>query len=154
MTTAIKHIEKKGPCNKWFDRQAVMRTKSLYESQFGKELPVTRRVVRNMNIKHVMWIENDDQVPIAACMLTEIYPSFYRISGLAVDFAHQRKGYGTALICEIEAVLPDRSIIELGVDTDTEKTEWLRRWYARMGYEECGHNGYEITMHKRIQRAK
>jgi hypothetical protein len=151
MTTTVQHLEKRGHCNKWFDRQAAQRTKTLYASQFGNQLPVTKRIVRELNIKHVMWIEDQDKTPIAACMLTEINPVFFRISGLAVDSVHHRKGLGTALVCEIEKVLPNHTTVELGVDTGKENTEWLREWYGRMGYKECDFTYDEITMRKRIE---
>ena len=147
----IQCIPKKGPHNKWFDCQAVIRTKTLYESQFGKELPVTKRLIRDLNIKYLLYIEQNTTT-VAASMVTQSMPSLYLVKGIAVDPLFQRRGYATALIHKIEATLPNHSTLQLGVDKGKENTEWLVEWYSKLGYEYWDSTEYEIYLEKYIER--
>jgi ribosomal protein S18 acetylase RimI-like enzyme len=148
MSDVIDVLSKNGPHNKKFDGLASQLTRSLYASQLGG-LPVTKEVVRTMNIQHVLSIkEPQTGEPIAASMVMRYPNGQYRVCGVAVDSAHKRKGYGTAIMRRIEALLPSESRLCLGVDKDKEETQWLVDWYTTLGYERCSETHDEIIMAK------
>lgn len=156
----VVNLVKRGHYNKWFDRQAANKTNQLYQQRFGQ--PVTRRDVRALDISHVMWIETDDSEVSGSMMLggsTKAEPAVYRVQGLAVSKPKQRQGYGTALIQSIDRVLPSGTIVWLCVDKGRDSTEWLVRWYLRMGFElaykdpSLNYGDREIPM-KKIIRAR
>jgi ribosomal protein S18 acetylase RimI-like enzyme len=135
----IKVLSKKGRHNKWFDRQAAKLTQALYAVHFGPPM-VTRGAIRWLNIRHVLYIVNAEGTVIAATMLMR-YPLYYRVSGLAVDARYQRQGLGLALMhrlmTDVRRMITEPSAdLRLGVDTNKPTTEWLRQWYARLGFAE------------------
>jgi GNAT superfamily N-acetyltransferase len=140
---SIQVLSKNGPHNKWFDSRAAQLTQALYAVHFGPPR-VTETAIRALNIQHALWIEDAEGTPIAATMLMH-HPhlKYYRVSGLAVDAVHQQQGLGRALMHRLmtDASLIKESAAELrvGVDTDTPSTEWLRQWYARLGFTEEVH---------------
>ena len=71
---------------------------------------------------------------------------------MGVAVASKRMGHGTALMRKIEEILPQGARLELGVDTGKDSTEWLQRWYERLGYETERDAGYEIVMVKRNKK--
>jgi GNAT superfamily N-acetyltransferase len=102
---------------------------------------VTKAVIRALNVRHVLWVEDAEGTPIAATMLMR-HPhlKYYRVSGLAVDARHQQQGLGRALM---HRLMTDPSLIKesaaelrVGVDTGKPSTEWLRQWYGRLGFAE------------------
>jgi GNAT superfamily N-acetyltransferase len=149
----VHHLEKKGPHSKFFDSEAAKHTRDIYAEQFGPSSEkVTKRCVREMDVKYLIRISDEHGHTIAATMLRESGYMHYRICGLAVAAGHQRKGLGSMLLRRIEAVLPNHSTVELGVDVGKTTTEWLQAWYARFGYEQVGANAIEVVMVKRIER--
>jgi hypothetical protein len=89
----------------------------------------------------------------------------YCVSGLAVDAGRRQQGLGRALMHRLmtDASLIEESTAELrvGVDTDKPSTEWLRQWYARLGFTEEVQSFFcsdydvdekEILMRKQIGR--
>lgn len=151
----VLNLAKRGHYNKWFDRQAVRRTNSLYQAGFGQ--PVDRKTVRALDISHVLWIETNDSQSSAAMMLSRTStdePPIYRVQGLAVSPDMRRQGYGTALLRSLDVVLPKGTTVWLCVDKDKDSTEWLVLWYRRMGFElayrdpRLNHGGSEIPMKK------
>jgi GNAT superfamily N-acetyltransferase len=135
--TSIKVLSKKGPHSKRFDSMAAQITQALYALYFGPPM-VTKKVIRSLNIRHVLWIEGEEGTPIAAMMVMfNSMMGYYRVSGLVVDVRYQRQGFGAALMEKVMTeVLPDGAELQLGVDTEKETTEWLRQWYARLGFKE------------------
>ena len=127
------HVLSKRGNSKRFDSGATNITRDLYATQLGGEL-VTKELIRTNNIRHVAWIESDDGKPVAAAMLIQLRSEYYRVGGLAVDNAHKRKGYGTAIMARIQELVPSGSRLILGVDKDKETTEWLVEWYKRLGF--------------------
>jgi predicted N-acetyltransferase YhbS len=105
---------------------------------------VTKAAIRALNSQHVLWIEDAEGTPIAATMLMR-HPhlKYYCVSGLAVDAGHQQQRLGRALMHRLmtDASLIKESAAELrvGLDTDKLSTEWLRQWYARLGFTEEVH---------------
>jgi ribosomal protein S18 acetylase RimI-like enzyme len=62
------------------------------------------------------------------------------VSGLVVDAGHQQQGLGRALM---HRLMTDASLIKVsaaelrvGVNTDKPSTEWLRQWFALLGFTE------------------
>ncbi len=142
-------LSKKGRNNKWFDSRATQLTRALYASQLGGAL-VNKKFIRAMKIRHVLWIESADGVPIAAAMIQQQRSVYYRLGGLAVDDAHKRKGYGSALMSRISQMLPRGSMLLLGVDTGKDATKWLTEWYIRLGFVEVDETYDEILLGKAI----
>jgi GNAT superfamily N-acetyltransferase len=94
----IQVLSKKGEHSKRFDSQAAQLTQELYVVHFGPPM-VTKAVIRALNVRHVLWVEDAEGTPIAATMLMR-HPhlKYYRVSGLAVDARHQQQGLGRALM--------------------------------------------------------
>lgn len=132
-TPTIHILSKKGRHSKWFDSKATQLTRALYASQLGGAL-VTKKLIRMMNIQHVLWIESADGTPVAATMIQKQRGVYYRVGGLAVDDAHKRKGYGSTLMAEIKKIVPNGARLILGVDTGKDATEWLTKWYTQLGF--------------------
>jgi GNAT superfamily N-acetyltransferase len=140
---SIQVLSKNGEHSKPFDSRAAQLTQKLYELHFGPPR-VTKAVIRALNIRHVLLVEDAEGTPIAATMLMR-HPhlKYYRVSGLAVDARHQQQGLGRALM---HRLMTDPSLIKesaaelrVGVDTGKQSTEWLRQWYARLGFTEEVH---------------
>ena len=136
----IQVLSKKGEHSKRFDSRAAQLTQELYAVHFGPPM-VTKAVIRALNVRHVLWVEDAEGTPIAATMLMR-HPhlKYYRVSGLAVDARHQQQGLGRALM---HRLMTDPSLIKesaaelrVGVDTGKPSTEWLRQWYGRLGFAE------------------
>ena len=145
----IQLLSKKGHHSKWFDSRATQLTRELYSTQLGGDL-VTKAIVRTNNIRHVLWIESADGAPIAASMLIHLRDMYYRVGGLAVDNAHKRNGYGSALLRRIHELLPSGSRLLLGVDKGTDATDWLTKWYMRKGFMRINETGDEVLMGKTV----
>ena len=94
----IQVLSKKGEHSKRFDSRAAQLTQALYAVHFGPPM-VTKAVIRALNVRHVLWVEDAEGTPIAATMLMR-HPhlKYYRVSGLAVDARHQQQGLGRALM--------------------------------------------------------
>jgi GNAT superfamily N-acetyltransferase len=152
MSIVVKHLHKRGH-SRYFDSQAVKHARDIYKQQFGPmSETVTKSLVRNMNIIYVFWIEDETRSTIAATMVSEIMDRHFRIGGLAVKTEHQRKGLASALLREMDAVLPKDSTLELGVDVGKDTTEWYTNWYTRMGFEVVEIKSYEFVMSKELKR--
>jgi len=154
MALTVNHLQKKGH-SRFFDSEATKRTRMIYAEQFGagSEM-VTKQCVRDMDIKHLLWISDEHGHTIAATMLRESGDKHYRICGLAVDGVHQRKGLGSMLLRGIEDALPNNCKVELGVDVGKSTTEWLQEWYLRFGFVRVGANAIEVVMVKHIKRSE
>jgi ribosomal protein S18 acetylase RimI-like enzyme len=154
MASTTTTITKKGPFNKWFDRQAARATDALYRTSFGSG--VSRRAVRVLGVRHVLFITAGDDEPAAAMMLSqqEASVAVYRVEGLAVSPAFRRQGYGTRLLAAADACVGADGTVWLCVDKDTEHTEWLLEWYGRLGFElaysdpRLRYGSHEIPMRK------
>ena len=133
-----------------FRTKAAQVCADLYLEAFGPALPVTPQLIFQARIQHLIWIEDDERQPVAATMVAMRSKQDYRIMGVAV--ASKRMGHGTALMRKIEEILPQGARLELGVDTGKDSTEWLQRWYERLGYETERDAGYEIVMVKRNKK--
>ena len=149
MDTPTIHILSKNGHSKGFDSRATQLTRELYATQLGGDL-VTKALVRTNKIKYVVWIQADDGTPIAASMVLQLRGMYYRVGGLAVHDAHKRKGYGSALLAKIHELLPSGSRLLLGVDTGKEATEWLTKWYKRLGFMHVNETHDEILLGKAI----
>ena len=151
---AVNHLQKKGQHSRFFDAKATKHTRHIYAEQFGpgSEI-VTKKCVRNMGIKHLLWIDDEQGHTIAATMLRESGHKHYRICGLAVATAYQQKGFGSMLLRSIEDALPNDCKVELGVDVGKSTTERLQAWYARFGYKQVDADEFEVVMVKHIDRA-
>jgi len=148
----IHVLSKKGPHSKWFDSRASMLTRDLYASELGG-LPVTKRVVRTMNIRDVLWMEQDG-IPIATAMLMHFSDNkSYRVCGIAIDPKHRRKGYGTAMMRKIETLLPHQARLCLGVDKDKEETGWLVDWYMTLGFQGFKETHDEFLLAKSVMKS-
>ena len=130
----VKSLAKRGHFNKWFDRQAAHKTVELYQQQFG--VCVSRRCVRALDVSHVLWVESEAGVTAGAMMLsrTGIEP-VYRVQGLAVSQDFQPQGYGTTLLASVDGFVGPGATVWLCVDKGRDSTDWLVRWYTRMGFE-------------------
>lgn len=129
-------LHKRRPCNKWFDQQAVRRANALCEAVFG--LGVTRRYVRYLNIRFVLWTQSDDGETTGAVLVSredKCSPTTYRMHALVVSPEHRRRGIGTALVDKLEYKLPWGSTLWLCVDADQEDTERLVDWYRGLGFD-------------------
>jgi len=136
MTLTVKAIARRVLHSKWFDRQAARRTNELYLMQFG--LGVSKRLVRGISVSHVLWIETDQGQTAGAMMLSRqgvVDQNLYRVQGLAVAPEFQHKGYGSALLSAADTFVGTGAVIWLCVDKYRSSTDWLVKWYCRMGYE-------------------
>jgi len=145
----IHLLTKNGNHSKGFDSRATQLTRDLYAKQLGGEL-VTKKVVRTNNIRHVLWIESDDGKPVAATMVIQLQGVYHRVGGLAVDDEHKRKGYGSALLRRIHELLPSGSRLILGVDKGKDATDWLIKWYTRMGFVRVSESRDEVVLGRAI----
>ena len=154
MSDHIQVLNKNGPHNKWFDSRAAELTCAIYASELGGS-PVTKKVVRTMNIQYVLWIKDmETEKTIAAAMVMRFVNGDHRICGIAVDPSHKRKGYGTALMRKIESLMPDESSLCLGVDKDKEATQWLLEWYTSLGFQRIRETSYEFILEKTIAKGE
>ncbi len=145
------HVLNKKGNSKGFDSRATQITRDLYATQLGGDL-VTKELIRANRIRNVVWIESDDGKPVAAAMLIQLRSVYYRVGGLAVDDAHKRKGYGTALMARLHELMPSGSRLILGVDKDREATEWLVEWYKRLGFMHISETHDEVLLGKSVFR--
>ena len=152
----IQVLSKKGEHSKRFDSRAAQLTQELYAVHFGPPM-VTKAVIRALNVRHVLWVEDAEGTPIAATMLMR-HPhlKYYRVSGLAVDARHKQQGLGRALM---HRLMTDPSLIKesaaelrVGVDTGKPSTEWLRQWYGRLGFAEKEHAVHAESTPRRRSR--
>jgi predicted GNAT family acetyltransferase len=153
MNSPIIHILSKKGHSKKFDSRATQLTRALYSTQLGGAL-ITKELIRAMNIRHVLWIESADGTPVAATMVFQQREVYFRVGGLAVDDAHKRKGYGSALLGRIDELLPTGSRLLLGVDTGKDATEWLTEWYKRLGFLPIEETHDEIVLGKAILKTE
>ena len=129
-------LHKPRPFNKWFDKQVARRTNDLCEDTFG--LGVTRRYVRLVNIRYMLWVESDAGETTGAVMVSlegEGEDTTYRMNALAVSREHQNRGVGTALVNAVDGALPKGATLWLCVDADQEETDRLVDWYQRLGFQ-------------------
>ena len=146
-TPVVQVLTKKGRFSKWFNRRAAALTRSVYATQFGGPV-VSKGMVQNDNVVHVVYIQAEDGTTVAASMVIYNKRGFYRVHGLAVETEHKRKGYGTALMNKIMEIMPHRSDLILGVDIGKAETDWLLEWYTKLGFQVIDETYDEILMHK------
>lgn len=135
-----------------FHARVAERVAPLYAAAFGSEYPVTSGAVHQMQVQCCIWLEADDKT-VAATMISTRYrdPTRFRIEGIAVDEAHRRRGLATRLIKAVDEFMgsvAEGSTIELGVDLDTDDTDWLVQLYERHGYKVWRQDEDEILMRK------
>ena len=122
-----------------FHALCVEKTSLVYGDHFGA--PVTLELVRADNIVYLLWIEDENGVSVGA-MMVKNYPDYhkkYRICGLAVAEEHRKRGLGTQLMLKLKLVLPNDAELLLGIDNDTDSTNWLQGWYKKLGFEVLWH---------------
>lgn len=128
----VKCIRKNRPCNKWFDQQVARRTNKLCEDLFG--LGVTRRYVRYLNIRYMLWVESETGETIGS-LLVGGEDMYYKVNAVAVSKDNQNRGVGSAMINAIDGALPKGATLWLCVDADREETDRLVDWYHRLGFQ-------------------
>ena len=129
--------------NKFYSTNAAKLTSALYLSEMG--VKVTPHTIKREMIVFVFSIKGEDGTTIGATMLSKRWHYPYRVMGLAV--VDKRKGYGTALMQALCDSVPKSSIIELGVDKHKETTEWLLKWYQKLGFKIVLEKRDEILLH-------
>lgn len=142
MARTMLRVLTKGCCDdEEFYRETSRVAADLYRKEFGPGMPVTPQLVRDFDIRHVLWIE--DEGVAAATMVCLLKGGKFRVMGIAVR--DKRKGYGTSLMQEIDRILSPGSTLLLGVDNGKESTQWLLDWYERLGFE-IEDYGYDETI--------
>jgi ribosomal protein S18 acetylase RimI-like enzyme len=129
----VKTLVRRGRFNKWFDKRAAHTTNELYQTTFAT--PVTRKVVRNMGMSHVFWIEHERETVAAMMLSRQGLDQVYRVQGLTVHSNFRRQGYATALMETIHSFIESGATVYLCVDKDKPSTDWLVNWYRRLGFE-------------------
>ena len=133
----VKTLVKRGRFDKWFDRRAAHTTNGLYQQTFAA--PVTKKMIRNLCMSHVFWIEDQHETVAATMLSRQGVDQVYRVQGLTVDARFRRQGYATALLTTIDQFVGNGAIVYLCVDKGKQSTDWLVDWYCRMGFE-LGYN--------------